>query len=268
MAMQRVAIVSDIHSNMIAFAAVLEHIGKNNVEAIWCLGDVVGYGPQPVECMIKTIEVCQKDRIIMGNHDHAVIHEPIGFNRTARQAAMWTNKVVRAGLFSFLGGKRKRWNWLRTLPTQFTIDGHMFVHASPRQHLEEYVLEEHTKGVSFTGEDPRQLLSENFALIEQSAFIGHTHRPGVITEHDGLYQWHNLEDLQYQWHMRDGQKCMINIGSVGQPRDGDNRACYVTFDGKKVEWHRVDYDIEAARRLVLENDELDNRLGDRLLSGR
>ena len=81
--MRRTAIISDIHSNIAALDAVLADIAANDVEQIYCLGDVVGYGPQPVEAMSKVLDVCRPDRCIMGNHDHAVIHEPVGFNRSA-----------------------------------------------------------------------------------------------------------------------------------------------------------------------------------------
>jgi len=263
--MRRIAIISDIHSNMAALNAVLTDIGAQRVDAIYCLGDVVGYGPQPVEAMRTIIKVCEPGKILCGNHDHAVIHEPIGFNAEARNAALWTNQTIRAGLLSWLGGKRKRWNWLRDLPTSFTEGDVLFVHASPRQHLEEYVLEEHTQGKSFMGEDPRQLLEENFALVPHTCFVGHTHRPGVIT--DGDFTWHSLQRMDYHWVI-DKRKTIINFGSVCQPRDGDPRSCYVIFDGATVEWRRVPYDVEKTRKLILDNPMLGNHLGERLLVGR
>ena len=263
--MRRIAIISDIHSNMAALNAVLADIREQKVQAIYCLGDVVGYGPKPVEAMRTIISVCEGGRMIAGNHDHAVIHEPIGFNAEARNAALWTNQVIRSGFLGFLSGKRQRWNWLRDLPTSFSEEDVLFVHASPRQHLEEYILEEHTHGRSFMGEDPRQLLEENFALVQHTCFIGHTHRPGVITGED--FVWRSLPTLDYHWTI-DARKTIVNVGSVGQPRDGDPRACYVVFDGKEVVWRRVVYDVELTRRLIIENPMLGNHLGDRLLVGR
>lgn len=262
--MRRVAIISDIHSNMAALDAVLADIRQQSVESIYCLGDVVGYGPEPVEAMRTIISVCEPGKIICGNHDHAVVHEPIGFNAEARNAALWTNQVVRAGVLSW-GGKRRRWNWLRELPTSFTEEDNLFVHASPRQHLEEYILEEHTHGRSFMGEDPRQLLEENFSLVPHTCFIGHTHRPGVITGVD--FRWHSLQELGQHWKI-DERKTIVNVGSVGQPRDGDPRACYVVYDGKTVEWRRIAYDVERTRKLIFENPMLGNHLGERLLVGR
>ncbi|MDA3960852.1 MAG: metallophosphoesterase family protein [Planctomycetota bacterium] len=263
--MRRVALISDIHGNRIALDAVFEDMRTQDVEAVYCLGDVVGYGPEPMVCMEKVIKACDREHMIMGNHDHAVVHEPIGFNRSARQAALWTNKVAKPGALNWFGRKRRQWAWLTSLPTSFTQERALFVHASPRQHLEEYILEEHTKGISFTGEDPQLLLQENFELVDQVAFIGHSHRPGLITGDD--YSWHTLREMDYHWVL-DERPAIVNIGSVGQPRDMDPRSCYVIYDGKEVWWRRVEYDIEAVRRMIISNSALDDRLGDRLLDGR
>ncbi len=265
--MRRIALISDIHSNIAALEAVLADIDSQKVDTIYCLGDVVGYGPEPVETMKRVLDVCERGKVICGNHDHAAIHEPIGFNAEARNAALWTNRMIRAGMFDWLGlgGKRARWNWLRTLPTSFVEGDVLYVHASPRNPLEEYILEEHTLGRSYLGEDPKQLLDENFALVQHTCFVGHTHRPGVVTGDD--FQWHSLAQLNYRWAI-DPRKTIINIGSVGQPRDGDNRSCYVIFDGETVEWRRVSYDIERTRKLIYDNPNLGNALGDRLVVGR
>jgi diadenosine tetraphosphatase ApaH/serine/threonine PP2A family protein phosphatase len=263
--MRRIAIISDIHSNMAALEAVLRDIAAQKAEAIYCLGDVVGYGPEPVEAMSRILDVCEPGKVILGNHDHASIYEPIGFNAAARGAALWTNTQIRAGMFGWLTGKRRRWEWLKNLPTTITEEDVLFVHASPRNHLEDYILEEHTQGRSYLGEDPKQHLETNFALVEHTCFIGHTHRPGVVTGDD--HAWHSIKALNYRWTI-DPRKTIVNVGSVGQPRDMDPRACYVIFDGASVEWRRVEYDIEATRRLIHANPNLDNHLGDRLLVGR
>ncbi len=263
--MDKVALVSDIHSNLTALEAVLADVGEQGVDAVYCLGDVVGYGPQPIECMQRTAEVARHDKWILGNHDYAVLNEPIGFNRSAREAVLWTAGVMRPR-FWHLGRRRRLWNILRNLPTVFTEnDDVMFVHASPRQHLEEYLLEDNTVGVSLTGEDPQRLLDENFELVAHTCFIGHTHRPGIITGDD--YRWHSLTDCDYRWRI-DERKAILNIGSVGQPRDGDPRASYVVFDGETAEWRRVEYDIEKTRRAIHANPNLEDRLGDRLLEGK
>ncbi len=267
-AMRRIAIISDIHSNMAALNAVLKDIDGQKVDSIYCLGDVVGYGPEPVDAMGTVLDVCDEGRVICGNHDHASIYEPIGFNAEARQAAIWTNQQIKAGAMNplaWINGKYKRWKWLKNLPSSFTEGDVLYVHASPRNHMEEYILEEHTLGRSYLGEDPRQLLEENFALVGHTCFVGHTHRPGVVTGDD--LQWHSLKSLNYRWTI-DARKTIINVGSVGQPRDHDPRACYAIFDGASIEWRRVAYDIERTRKLIHANEHLGNHLGDRLLLGR
>ena len=241
---------------------MLRDIDEQKVDAIYCLGDVVGYGPQPVETLARVIEVTASDKAIAGNHDHAVMEDAIGFNRSAREAVEWTREVLRPKWFEF-GSKRSNWKWLKRLPTIFEEDDVMFVHASPRQHLEEYVLEEHTQGMSYLGEDPETMLDENFQLVKRVCFIGHTHRPGVITDD---YGWHKPEDGR--WTLDDKQKVIVNIGSVGQPRDNDPRASYVIFDQESVEWRRIEYDIEGVRAKIAAQTRLDDRLGDRLVEGR
>jgi predicted phosphodiesterase len=263
--MRRIAIISDIHSNMAALNAVLLDIGNQRCDAIYCLGDVVGYGPEPVDAMGTVLDVCEEGKVICGNHDHASIYEPIGFNAEARQAAIWTNKQIKSGFFGFLTGKYKRWKWLKALPSSFTEGDVLYVHASPRNHMEEYILEGHTQGRSYLGEDPQQLLDENFALVQHTCFVGHTHHPGVVTGDD--YNWHSPASLNLRWTI-DARKTIINVGSVGQPRDGDPRSCYAIFDGESVEWRRVEYNVETTKKLIYDNPNLGNHLGDRLLLGR
>ena len=262
--MRRLALISDIHGNEVALEAVLADIAQQGVDAIYCLGDVVGYGPKPVECMKRVLAVCSREHMIAGNHDHAAIHEPIGFNPRARKAALWTKEQIKPKWWNW-GDKRRRWNWLRTLPTSFSEGEVLYVHASPRDHMEEYVLEEHTRGLSLMGEDPQQLLRENFAMIQKVCFIGHTHRPGVITDDD--YAWHSLPDIDYRWRL-DERKVIVNIGSVGQPRDRDPRACYVLFDGDEIIWRRVRYDVDAVLKQFKELGVLDESLAERLAEGR
>ena len=260
---RRVALISDIHGNLVALEAVLADIAQQNVDAIYCLGDLVGYGPQPLEVVDRIYQVAEAGKTIAGNHDHAIFEEPIGFNRSAREAVDWTRETLQPRWYHW-GTPKRRWHWLKNLPTIFEEGQVMYVHASPRQHLEEYILEEHTQGMSHSGEDPEVMLEENFQLVKHVCFIGHTHRPGVLT-HD--YQWIKPGECEQRWSLPE-EKAIINIGSVGQPRDGDPRSCYVIFDGAEVEWRRVEYDIDAVRRLIEANTRLDNRLAERLYNGK
>ncbi|TVR10272.1 MAG: metallophosphoesterase [Planctomycetota bacterium] len=260
---RRIALISDIHANLVALEAVLADIAQANIDAIYCLGDLVGYGPQPIEVVDRVMQVAAPGKAIVGNHDYAIFEEPIGFNRSAREAVDWTREVMQPRWYQW-GTVKRRWHWLRQLPTVLEEEDVMFVHASPRQHLEEYILEEHTQGMSHSGEDPEVMLEENFQLVKHLCFIGHTHRPGVLT-HD--FQWIKPAECDNHW-TAPKEKAIINIGSVGQPRDRDARGCYAIFDGSSVEWRRVAYDIDAVKALIEANPRLDNRLADRLYHGK
>jgi predicted phosphodiesterase len=263
--MPRIALISDIHANLTALDAVLQDIHAQRVDAIYCLGDVVGYGPQPTEAIDRIRSVCAPGRVVLGNHDHAAIHLPQGYGAYAHQALIWTNRKIRPGLLSRMTGTSARWDWLGSLPTSFTEDDVLFTHASPRDHTNGYILEAHTHERSYIDEDATSTLDENFALIAHTCFIGHTHLPGIIT--GDVHQWYSPTGLGSRWTI-DQRKTIINVGSVGQPRDGDPRACYAIFDKESVEWRRIDYDIEKSRSLIYNNDSLANFLGDRLLQGR
>lgn len=133
----------------------------------------------------------------------------------------------------------------------------MFVHGSPRNPLHEYLFPEDIY--------LRPKLDRNFALMEATCFCGHTHVPGVFTEGDP-YEFQPPEELNDVYAL-DHRKAIVNVGSVGQPRDGDRRACYVLFDGATVRFQRVDYDIDATVRRIYDNGDLENFLGDRLRDG-
>jgi diadenosine tetraphosphatase ApaH/serine/threonine PP2A family protein phosphatase len=108
-----------------------------------------------------------------------------------------------------------------------------------------------------------------FALVERYCFQGHTHVPGVFVEQapDDLYQFHSPEEVGHAWRL-DGRKTLCNVGSVGQPRDGDPRACYVLLDGDSIRFRRVEYDIETTIKKIYSIPDLENFLGDRLRDGR
>lgn len=263
--MPRIALISDIHANLTALDAVLKDIGAQRIDAIYCLGDVVGYGPQPTETIDRIRSVCEPGKVILGNHDHAAMHLPQGYGAYAHQALIWTHGQIRPGLLGRMTGSSARWDWLGSLPTSCTEGDVLFTHASPRDHTNEYILEAHTQGRSYLGEDAKVFLDENFSRISHTCFIGHTHQPGVITGDDHV--WHAPGSRGGRWGI-DQRKAIVNVGSVGQPRDGDPRACYAIFDGESVEWRRIDYDIEQVRSLIYRNSSLADFLGDRLLKGR
>jgi predicted phosphodiesterase len=215
----RIALVSDIHSNLVALDAVLEAAGS--VDAIWHLGDVVGYGPDPDGVVARLAEVGAVG--VRGNHDAAAVggSEIEWFNPDARRAMEWTRNAASPATLG----------WLGALPERLTLDGCDLVHGSPRQPLWEYVTSV-------------PVARANLALLKSPTGLhGHTHIPVAFIESDGRI------DVVSPGHgsvleLR-GRKALVNPGSVGQPRDGDPEASFAILDPEagRVTWHRVAYAI-------------------------
>ena len=249
------AIISDIHGNFEALTAVLGRIGDLGIDEIVCLGDIIGYGPDPISCLDTVVERCRLT--ILGNHDQAAIFDPEGFNPVASKAIYWTREQLEADNAD-MEKSDARWDFLGELPRRHDEGDFLFVHGSPRDPTNEYVFPE----VVYEREVLEQLISR----FQQYCFQGHTHIPGVFLE-SGTFLM--PEDRDYFFKLGD-PKCMINVGSVGQPRDGDPRSCFVVLDdeARTVEFIRVEYDVETTRQKIHAIPELDNMLGDRLLAGR
>ncbi len=248
--MTRRAIISDIHGNLEALTAVLADIDSQNVDDIFCLGDVIGYGPNPREC----IDRCRSFGLtLLGNHDNGALFDPDGFSSGAEKAIFWTRRQLEDRTIE---GAADRWDFLAKLPRTWREDSFMFVHGSPRSPLNEYVFPEDVYNT--------RKIERIFGFINQYCFQGHTHVPGVFTENCRFY---SPQEISNQYTLNE-QKVMVNVGSVGQPRDGDPRSSYVIVDGNNLEFRRIDYDPEITREKILNEPGLDNFLGDRLLEGR
>lgn len=247
------ALISDIHANLEALQAVLADIRAQGVQEIYCLGDIVGYGPNPCECLDEVMSKCTVT--ILGNHDQATLFDPDGFNPVALQAVYWTREQLEHGPGN-AAARNKRWDFLGELHRTHTSGNFLFVHGSPREPTNEYVFPEDIYN--------QRKMDALFGRIERYCFQGHTHLPGVFTTD---YRFVSPEECSYQ-HRLDGQKTMVNVGSVGQPRDGDPRACYVILDEELVIFRRLDYDVEKTRKKIHGIPELPDMLGDRLLTGR
>ncbi len=251
------AIISDIHSNLEALQAVLADIKQQNVEEIYCLGDVVGYGPNPCEC-IDLVMQCKL--VLLGNHDQGAMFDPDGFNGPAERAIFWT----RAKLEEPSENRRQRdlrWEFLAERPRLFRENNFLFVHGSARNPLNEYVFPEDIYN--------QRKMDRIYAMVERYCFQGHTHVPGIFTEssNEDTFQFHAPDEIDYAYKL-DGRKTLCNVGSVGQPRDGDWRACYVLLDGETIRFRRVEYDIDTTVRKIYDIPDLENFLGDRLRDGR
>ena len=245
------AIISDVHGNLEAIEAVLADIASQGISEIYCLGDVVGYGPNPCECVdrIQDVDLC-----ILGNHDQGALFDPEGFSSGAERAIFWTRRQLEAN--GNQPDNRRRWDFLCDLPRHHRDGEMMYVHGSARNPLSEYVFPEDIYNT--------RKIERIFSLIQRYCFQGHTHVPGVFTERATFRSPTDLGD----GYMLGEEKVMINVGSVGQPRDGDPRACYVVLDDNFVCYRRVDYPIDQTIEKIYAIPELDNFLGDRLRDGR
>jgi predicted phosphodiesterase len=245
------AIISDIHSNLEALQAVLNDIKGQSVSEIYCLGDVVGYGPNPRECVDLVMD-CKV--VLLGNHDQGAMFDPEGFNPSAERAIFWTRAQLDQDTRT---NKQKRWDFLAERPRTHREDGgFLFVHGSARNPLNEYVFPEDIYN--------QRKMDRIFALVEKYCFQGHTHVPGIFTEN---LHFHSPEDIEYCYRL-DGHKTLCNVGAVGQPRDGDWRACYILVDGDTIRFRRVEYDVDATVKKIYAVSDLENFLGDRLREGR
>ncbi|MBI4835550.1 MAG: metallophosphoesterase family protein [Planctomycetes bacterium] len=256
------AIVSDIHSNLEALQAVVKDIQDQNIKDIICLGDVIGYGPNPGEC----IDIVRNFKmVLMGNHDEGLIEEPVGFTLRARKALEWTRNQLKPNWLS-PKIKKDRWKFIETLPNIHQDGDVLYVHASPRQPTTEYILRTDCDD-QFGGAGK---LDEIFSMIKHVCFVGHTHDPGIIPKEDdnGKYKFLAPDEINYTYEIKEGVKVIVNDGSVGQPRDGDNRACYVIFDGKTISFRRVPYDFNITAEKIFKETGLERYFGERLALGR
>lgn len=251
------AILSDIHGNLEALRAVLADAERHGVDGVYCLGDVVGYGPNPLECLELAMSF---GMTILGNHDHAALFDPAGFSPSAERAIFWTRDQLESS--SVPRALRDRyWEFLAERPRTHREDRGLFVHGSADNPLNEYVFPEDACY--------QRKMERIFARVERHCFQGHTHLPGVFTEQSGneRYRFATPDETDHT-HALDERKTLINVGSVGQPRDLDWRACYVLLDGPRVRFRRVEYDVDTTVRKIHAVPELDPWLGDRLRLGK
>ncbi|MFH1550603.1 MAG: metallophosphoesterase family protein [Planctomycetota bacterium] len=247
------AIISDVHSNIEAFEAVLIDIESQGIKDIICLGDMVGYGPNPRESIAMHMKICS--RAIVGNHEMAVMGDHEDFNERAKAAVKWTKErlIIRSE-----GGKANRilWDYIGGLK-KIIVDGpFIFVHGSPRDYTREYIF-------------PRDIYDEEklesiFSLVKQYCLVGHTHIQGVITEDCSFIRPFDINGV----YRLDREKAIINVGSIGQPRDNDNRAGYAVLYDDRVEFRRVPYDYSKTMEKIKKVDALPDFLAKRLEEGR
>jgi len=270
-------LISDIHGNLEALEVVLDDIRSQGITEVFCLGDIIGYGPNPRECIDRVMESCKVT--LLGNHDQGAMYDPDGFNIGAERAIFWTREQLEST--HDRTNNERRWEFLGELPRTYRIDSFLFVHGSPRNPLSEYIFPEDIYN--------HRKMERLFQLVDRYCFQGHTHVPGVFTEG---FQFYAPEEIDYEYTLGEG-KLMVNVGSVGQPRDGDNRACYVILDDgrpseeeagagsdpnatmllappgpTRITYRRLVYDFEKTIQKIYAIPELEPFLGDRLRQGR
>ncbi|MCB0077002.1 MAG: metallophosphoesterase family protein [Anaerolineales bacterium] len=228
----RILILSDIHANLAALEAVLATPEAAACDQLWCLGDTVGYGPNPNECVAlmqrhATVALC-------GNHDLAALGRTTDhdFNRYAQRAIDWTAAQLSPSTHG----------WLSELPSRRDDVHSLFslCHASPRDPVWEYVTD-------------AELAAANFPHFDQRfALVGHTHYPAIFRQDESalVAGYYPMPEYELPLGTEGAVRFIINPGSVGQPRDQDPRASFALFDDEAITltYHRVDYDIAATQR--------------------
>ena len=244
----RLAILSDIHGNLPAFEAVLADVDATSPDEVWCLGDVVGYGAEPNECTELTAQRCTV--CLAGNHDLAVLDaiDISSFSPAAAEAAQWTQARLDEPSRDFLAG-------LHAADESREV---ALYHASPRDHVWEYVLWPEQAGECIQKQAKRIALigHSHIALCFRAADDGDVD----ATEGAQVSAGTKLDVAEGRW--------LLNPGSVGQPRDGDPRAAWLELDTDAwtATYHRVDYEIERAAESIAAAG-LPEHLGKRLFVG-
>jgi len=225
----RILVISDIHANCTALEAVLNDAGI--VDETWCLGDMVGYGPDP-NAVVEQVRELTHLTCILGNHDVAVIGRiPFeAFNGDARRSLIWTEKVMTADNVDFM----------RTLPQNAKVHGEVtMAHGSPRDPIWEYVLNTLSARLNFDHFDTPY------------CFVGHSHAQ-VMFQLNEQNDRVTLEVTKQDEAVPLTPRCILNPGSVGQPRDRDPRAAYAIYDSKAHTWEarRVEYNIAEVQERI------------------
>jgi diadenosine tetraphosphatase ApaH/serine/threonine PP2A family protein phosphatase len=246
----RRALISDIHGNLGALDAVLDDIQAQGINEIYCLGDIIGNGPDPRKCVDRVMENCKMS--LLGNHDQGASFESGARSSSEPDVFFITEWYEKP---DHVAPDELRRDFLRKLPRSHRDGSYLYVHGSPRNPLSEYVFPEDIYN--------RRKMERLFPLFDRYCFHGHTHIPGIITDE---FQFFSPKEIDFEYALGE-TKVLVDIGSVGQPRDGDDRACYVILedglggeypaDGRdwagaprapKITFRRVPYDFDTAVR--------------------
>lgn len=283
--MVKVAVYSDIHGNHEAFRRVVQEIATEGPLQEFFLGDLVGYGPEPRECLEYMRD--RQDSMtscLTGNHDYAALNpetmKESGWNYAARESMGWTvDELKKKKVF----GGRKHWEMFRKYmeKARWDIESSMFDriarfgHAAPQvpAHFR-YVFGTHMEMTDHSGSNPF-IIDDVYTFMEEKnidvCFVGHSHYPFFSRKRNGFIDYFRPKPGA-EIEVRKNDRIIVNAGSVGQPRDRDPRACLVLWEGDKLTFKRVSYDVEATQRKLRGAKSLAkstrNGLADRLGEGR
>jgi predicted phosphodiesterase len=242
----RVAVISDVHGNLHALEATLATLEDDRPDAVWCLGDLVGYGPRPNECCARVAEVA--DVCLIGNHDLGVLGQISldEFSHEAAASARWTQEV--------LDDKSRAYLSALSPGVELPDAGAELYHASPRDPVWEYVLDAGSMSAALAD------------TVQQLVLVGHSHVPLTATVEDTqLIAAHAPEGTEFDYS---GRRLLLNPGSVGQPRDGDAQAAFALLDLAEMHasFRRVGYDVERTQEEIRDAG-LPEALAERLAHG-
>jgi diadenosine tetraphosphatase ApaH/serine/threonine PP2A family protein phosphatase len=267
------AILSDLHGNAPALETALADARERGARRYVCLGDVIGYGARPRHNLDWVMRLCtgapegpeefgalEPGLCLQGNHEFALLNSAEDFNARARAAIEWTREELNRDE----GGDKERryayWDFLAGLEPVAHDGTAMFAHGSPRDPVREYML-------------PRDITDDakmraNWQCMEEPVcFVGHSHVPAVYFEDRRLFRPRGTEG-PYELGTSRALRAIVNVGSIGQPRDGDKRLSYVLYDGRAITFVRLDYDVERAVADIKAVPALPEYLAERLKVGR
>lgn len=221
----QIAVISDIHGNLEALNAVIDYIREAGIEKLYCLGDIVGYGPNPNECVELIME--HAEVTVIGNHDHAVLGltSTEYFNDFAKISTFWTSNAL----------NQKNRDFLTGLNFTHELEEILLVHATPSDPpMWHYILSEMDARFEFSHFD------------QKICFIGHSHFP-IVFSPAGFSR-------RTKQKLNEFEKYIVNVGSVGQPRDGNPKACFCVYDQKTqdIEYVRLAYDVDKTKTKIIQ----------------
>jgi diadenosine tetraphosphatase ApaH/serine/threonine PP2A family protein phosphatase len=266
------ALISDLHSNWPALETAVADARARGAQRFVCLGDVIGYGADPGACLDEVMRLTgaspgdglEPGLCLLGNHEAGLLSGAGDFNPHARAALDWTREEINRA-----AGDRARsyayWDFLGGLAPLAVEGATAYAHGTPRDSVREYLLPRDAR-------DP-QKLAALFDALDGAApgarvcFVGHSHVPGIFFE-DGRYHRPKETEGPYALGLGDGARALVNVGSVGQPRDGDPRLSYALWDGAELGFVRLEYDVGAAQARIRAVAALPTYLAERLETGR